>query len=199
MENGVPNTPHGKNHHLGTIVLFVILVGAVYLTLNSRYETIRSPFDFGSTALKQADPTEGWKLYQSTAYGYEVKYPKDWRCRTATGATGVVYCSLSYSTVVFEPQDTSLRGGLEGIEVSVLNTSFANVLEALETDSYRKSPIRDIVLQGGSVGKKATITGGTGDVHEVVIVELDAKRTIRFTTTTDPIADQILATFKFIP
>ncbi len=190
---------HPWRSHIGAIILFIALVTAVYITLNTEYEPPDASMTEDSVVILKQAPisTEGWKTYRNTQFKYELLYPADWRCRTAVGQGGTIFCATSTPNVVFEPWNTILSGGLKGLELSVLNTAFENVLIALETDSYRKSPIEDVVLPG-FVGKKASITGVTGPDYEVIIVDLDEKRTVRFTYHTNETTQAILSSFIFI-
>ncbi|MDD5054716.1 MAG: S-layer homology domain-containing protein [Candidatus Peribacteraceae bacterium] len=132
-----------------------------------------------SVVASPADPTAGWKTYSNTQYGYEVKYPNNWKG------------PISDTNVAFMPvggQDYSLA-------IHVYNVPL-NEAEALLPVFSRP---------GRTIDSRTTIT--TNGIHWVKlivaknqIVQLtyhDGKTYAAQYSTFENVSPQILSTFKF--
>jgi len=72
MNKKIPSIPA-----IGIIALTALLVGTVVVLINLQINKKISFYSFEPS--EPQDETAGWQTYRNEEYGYEIKYPKDWR------------------------------------------------------------------------------------------------------------------------
>ena len=133
------------------------------------------------------DETANWKIYKNTAYGFELKYPKDWRIVEQSGFVGFGPQSM--------PEDTEF-----------------NIVKQLSIPSLGVSPVNSnqeviknepIQFNGRSANKISIKNVGSGFVYSAIYFKTDNLWSITESSTDlsnpnfNQINSTILSTFKF--
>lgn len=113
------------------IILIIVIAGVGYWI----YRSNSTPEEAKENEQIVQDETIDWNVYTNEKYGYEIKYPKDWK--------------------VQKPSEPPYPGPPEGVEFSSLDTnnfcrmaveastfSFAGEIESLRSKEYSESTIK---------------------------------------------------------
>lgn len=187
-----PSTPASSKRWLRiSLIAVVVLAGAAYgwMKLNPATpvaELTRTP---SASVTATPDPTAGWKTYTNTQYGFEVKYPADWKeiVGTASQAT------LSKVSLV-KPAGPSEEFP-DTLDISVLSLTVERLFSEAHP-SYRN--IESVQFAGISAQKfnNAPLEPMGRADHTLIAVPRNGSL-ILLDYQTDADVDQILSTFKF--
>ncbi|PJB83519.1 MAG: hypothetical protein CO088_01275 [Candidatus Yonathbacteria bacterium CG_4_9_14_0_8_um_filter_46_47] len=192
------------------VVVIVILVGAIgYFVFIKKSEPIaqqststptqtKTPLPPTSTPTKTPaystpapkDETANWKSYRNDQYGFELKYPEDWR---------TAQCGIDCQG--FGPQ--SVREDI-AVGINVLNSKLDTAKKSLPvlSNSYNKIIKEETVIVEGTQWTKLTIKQDiAGEIFIEHLIEKSGK-TYDLGVGTDElnivnIYNQILSTFRF--
>lgn len=143
------------------------------------------------------DETADWQTYKNEQYGFEVKYPDDWRTsQCGVGRGFFLYCQG------FGPQSV---GEDISTAINVLNSKLDIAKKSLPVlDNYNNKLIKEetVVIEGVQWMKLTIKQDSSGEIFIEHLIEKDGK-TYDLGVGTDEsntvsIYNQILSTFKFI-
>ncbi|MCX6752265.1 MAG: hypothetical protein NTZ87_02075 [Candidatus Nomurabacteria bacterium] len=180
------------------IVAIVIIAGGFAYNYLSKPKPVCWPYCPGMTdqdreAIKKSAleaETANWKTYTNTKYGFEVKYPVDWR----TEETKTRYGSTIFSLALVSPETDDFIKKVPGTDASTFDVDFM-----IYPLNYRSNGVRSQVVFNGINAEKVVSESELG-THSIIY--LDGKNYTYGIYNISPRNieenDQILSTFKFI-
>ncbi len=154
-QNQEVNSPKKKSPLIWAIVLIVILFGAGtiagYLALNTErpVQVIEPQIEFEETTFDTSD----WQTYRNEEFGFEVKYPDDFRVfDRQLNKSNVVNLPGSIGIVEFCPLSLGIRcdhpSGRPGIHLGISNQPtdiiFTNSEQSIRSIRYRDYIVNNI-------------------------------------------------------
>lgn len=109
--------------------IYIILGIVVIIILGVSIYVLRSP--------EIGPPIVGQKTYQSKIYGYEVKYPKEWQAKEATGTFQLTGTLGTINVNVTERNKQSIPEWIKK------NITFYNKIKEVEVDNCRATIVED--------------------------------------------------------
>lgn len=181
---------------------YVILVSS-YVPAEKYLETVEfilSTFKFLDQT--QTDETAGWKVYANTAYGYSIKYPKNWKASTiASGANPNAEPHPAAQMIDIYEVNTDKSYPIGYITIQGFGVSADRSAESYQTYDKKSSiDINGIEMIRFELGK---IPGGSF-VSEVYLASTPSSGSIEILFRYEPgdpnkvTFDQILSTFEFV-
>jgi len=168
---------------------------------------------------------EGWKTYRNEKYGFEVKYPEDWRIEEHGTKRGVVLdktiesSNFKYKAIYKGgdfPSEVIVSGFRVEIYLSEFDQRLIQTLDSLKDYYAKASPYfenQDTEVAGQKAFYRLNSSGLEGAVSrieiyfihpqkfesDVLYFKFDIMSSAKESISARRVFDQILSTFKFIP
>jgi hypothetical protein len=190
MEPMTQIQPPVKDHHnkplffAALIISLGIICFALWYGYNKQVQDLRNEETLKLLVNTPTDPVSDWKTYRNEEYGFEIKYPPEWKIDTLRSDR-----VRSGSDLVF---DIGLYGhNYEGIKVDMSSSTVDEWVSEIDREVIIK--ISDFVV-GGQPAKMVDTSEFAG---KLIITKFDGRLYV-FSTTGHMIDNGVLSTFKFI-
>jgi hypothetical protein len=160
--------------------VYLVLVFAAIISIVYYFQVVGTPIN--TDPVVHRDPTENWKTYPNVKYGFELKYPTDWKFSTDQvfgQADRYVFETTGSSLIVLPRGEFDFGGPWQEPQVSQIE--FAG----------RSAQLEEWTLSDGSNFKRYKIKDKPADWNDANRIDITAKPEHRNVT------NQMISSFKF--
>jgi len=171
-------------------------------SLSNQTETLKEQCETSQTKEKTpVDETANWKVYHDKEYGYEIKYPQDWRLEKQT-----LMANLGHlSSILLQGNKKSSNLGEDSLSIDIWNSSvysYDQLMEpppgGIDPDSVKKE--KTVINSQPATELSYTLVGdassGSQGAKEVFVQKNQLLYKIKRDNSKE--CDQILSTFRFL-
>lgn len=205
--------PKGNRVVALMVIIVVLLLGAVGILGYQNLQLQKQLISLQPTPSPSAtsDPTADWKTYTSQDYGFELRYPTDWEARQGKDAEGKPIGQFSWSVPASLKKVSAFS-----LTLSIVNTNESTAEAFVQAYIAAGGPgkieyrAKSEVTIGGVTGVKLESVFAfdksqdqiyllhNGKIYEFILPIRGVNPNITDAVKNNPIAYQILSTFKFI-
>jgi len=171
-------------------------------SLSNQTETLKEQCETSQTKEEApVDETANWKVYHDREYGYEIKYPQDWRLEKQT-----LMANLGHlNSILLQGNKKSSNLGEDSLSIDIWNSSvysYDQLMEpppgGIDPDSVKKE--KTIIDSQPATELSYTLVGdassGSQETKEVFVQKNQLLYKIK--RGNSKTCDQVLSTFKFL-